>query len=67
MQHVWGFCCPISEVLFVHVSGIENAPRQTLSGDPGIAAFSRSFARVSCYIHTVASNHGEEVVAPLEF
>jgi hypothetical protein len=53
MQHVWVFCCPISEV--------------TLSGDPGNVAFSQSFARVSCNIHSVASNHGKEVVAPLEF
>jgi len=30
-------------------------------------AFSRSFARVSCNIHSVDSNHGEEVVAPIEF
>jgi len=30
-------------------------------------AFSRSLARVSCNIHSVDSNHGEEVVAPIEF
>jgi len=29
--------------------------------------FSQSFARVSCNIHSVDSNHGEEVVAPIEF
>jgi len=29
-------------------------------------AFSRSFATVSCNIHSVDSNHGEEVVAPIE-
>jgi len=29
-------------------------------------AFSRSFARVYCNIHSVDSNHGEEVVAPIE-
>jgi len=31
------------------------------------AVFSRSFARVSCNIHSVDWNHGEEVVAPIEF
>jgi len=31
------------------------------------AAFSRSFARVSCNIHSVDSNYGEKVVAPIEF
>jgi len=31
------------------------------------AAFSPSFASVSCNIHSVDSNRGEEVVAPIEF
>jgi len=31
------------------------------------AVISRSFARVSCDIHSVDSNHGEEFVAPIEF
>jgi len=34
---------------------------------PGIAAFSRSFARVSSNIHSVPPNHGEQALAPLSF
>jgi len=30
-------------------------------------AFSGSFARVSCDIHSVDSNHGVDIVAPIEF
>jgi endonuclease III-like uncharacterized protein len=36
-----------------------------INAHPGIAVFSRSFAKVSCNIHSVAQNHGEQAVAPL--
>jgi hypothetical protein len=69
MQHVWVFfLLPNVETSVCSRFRLnENAPRRTLSGDPGIAAFSRSFARVACNIRSVASNRGEEVFAPLEF